>query len=83
MSNKIKKSSFLWYYRNNPEFREKHKKYMAELIQCKCGCYVHRSSMYKHKNSEKHKKLTVIKPKPEYKYLLAEINKLKEQIKQQ
>ncbi len=46
--------TFKEYYQN-PEFKEKHKKYMAEKITCKCGkTDIARYNMTKHKKIKQH-----------------------------
>ena len=41
-------------YLSNPEYRKKHKEYMAQKLYCGCGSYVSRSSTPSHKKSNKH-----------------------------
>ena len=48
--------TFKEYYAN-PEFKEKHQKYMLESIECECGSKVMRSNISKHKKTPKHTKL--------------------------
>lgn len=48
--------TFKEYY-SNPEFKEKHQKYMLETIECECGCKVMRSNISKHRKTPKHKKM--------------------------
>ena len=48
--------TFKEYYAD-PEFKEKHQKYMLEPIECECGCKVMRSNISKHKKTSKHKKM--------------------------
>jgi len=48
--------TFKEYYAN-PEFKEKHQKYMLEAIVCECGCKVMRSNISKHRKTPKHTKL--------------------------
>lgn len=50
------KFKFSEYYKNNPEFREKHNKYMCEKVSCICGFVTARSNMTKHKKSSNHTK---------------------------
>jgi len=47
------KSVFKKYYAD-PEFRERHKKYMNEKVKCDCGLMVPRSYLSKHKRTQKH-----------------------------
>ena len=54
--------SFKEYYAN-PEFKEKHQKYMLEPIECECGCVVMRSNISKHKKTPKHLKKMMEKKK--------------------
>jgi hypothetical protein len=51
-----KKFNFSEYYNSNPEFRERHKKYMSEKKPCSCGFVTARSNMSKHKKSSNHTK---------------------------
>jgi hypothetical protein len=48
--------TFKEYYAD-PEFKEKHQKYMLEPIECECGCKVMRSNISKHKKTPKHTKM--------------------------
>jgi len=48
--------TFKEYYAN-PEFKEKHQKYMLEAIVCECGCKVMRSNISKHRKTVKHTKM--------------------------
>lgn len=51
---KVKKNTFKYYYDNDPKFREKHKKYMNEHVECTCGQKVVRHYMTRHKKTLKH-----------------------------
>lgn len=55
----IEKNTFMWYYQNDPKFRAKHLKYLAEKVKCSCGSKVRRNNLTRHKRTEKHK--TMIK----------------------
>lgn len=46
-------------YDNDPEFREKHKKYMRERVVCSCGKKVVRNYLSKHKKTKLHTKTSL------------------------
>ena len=46
-------SSFKKYY-SDPEFRERHQKYMKEKVICDCGFMTSRNNMTRHKRSRNH-----------------------------
>ena len=48
---------FTEYYKD-PEFKEKHQKYIKEKIACDCGKSVMRVAMAKHKRTKVHLRLT-------------------------
>ena len=48
--------TFKEYYAD-PEFREKHLKYITEKLPCECGCMVSRVNWLRHAKTNKHKKL--------------------------
>lgn len=41
-------------YKNDPEFRERHKKYVTEKIECDCGKKISRCNMALHKKTKSH-----------------------------
>ncbi len=43
-------------YYDDPEYREKHLKYMKKKVQCKCGTITARCNMHHHKKTAKHQK---------------------------
>jgi len=53
--NESKSNTFMDKYNNDNEFREKHKKKMAEKIECECGVTLSRVNMSTHRKSQKHK----------------------------
>lgn len=48
--------TFIERYRTDPEFKERHKKYISEKIECECGREVQRVGLYTHRKSKIHKK---------------------------
>lgn len=52
---KKKQKTFKEYYQD-PEFKEKHKKYVSEKIKCSCGRMVMRMAMAKHKRTKIHER---------------------------
>ena len=55
--NKEKKQykKFSEYYQD-PEFKKKHKEYMAEHVECACGAKTARNNMPRHQKTQKHLK---------------------------
>lgn len=62
-------------YQSNSEFREKHKKRLAEKIACECGKTIVRGNMSKHKHTDHHKKAmeALSKEKPKENDVLSEL----------
>lgn len=52
--NQKQRKTFTDYYWTNPEFRKKHREYMAQKVYCPCGIYMARGAMTYHKRSNKH-----------------------------
>src|SRR5689334_17753214 len=59
---KKKYKTFAEYY-SDPTYRARHNARMCEKVECKCGCEIARSNMWKHKKTTKHKELLVEKEK--------------------
>lgn len=57
MSKTIKKTKTFKEYYQDPEFRERHKKYMLTKVKCDCGCDIARNHMSHHKKTKKHQRL--------------------------
>ena len=71
-----KTKTFKEYYQD-PEFREKHRNYMATKVACDCGAVTARNNMHRHKQTNKHKRLMGQKDKEnEYDEMKKEIKKL-------
>lgn len=77
-----KAKTFKEYYKN-PEFREKHLKYMKTKVVCACGTPCERCNMFNHKRTKKHIKQMAKKELEEnqIQILHREIEELKEQLK--
>jgi len=56
--NKIK---FMDYYKNDKQFREKHLTYMKVKVQCECGLLTGRQNASRHRTSQLHKDLMILK----------------------
>ena len=70
--------TFKEYYAD-PEFKEKHLKYITEKLPCECGCMVTRVNWLRHAKTNKHKKLMEMKELNEIDD--NELNNLKRQVK--
>lgn len=49
-------SSFAKRYKQDEEFRERHRQYNNERVVCECGVETSRNNLNVHRKSEKHKK---------------------------
>lgn len=54
--------SFKEYYAN-PEFKEKHKKYMVQRVECDCGKSITRCNLTTHKRTKLHERRLQTKTK--------------------
>ena len=46
--------NFMYYYNNDADFKEKHKKKICEKVACECGSSVARGNLYNHRKTKKH-----------------------------
>lgn len=75
MSKSLAKKTFVDYYRD-PEYKERHLKYMKKKVLCECcGVYVARNNMCHHRKTKKH---TVNAQKEE---LTSQVNTMKRETK--
>lgn len=77
-----KKHTFKEYYDNNPEFKQRHKENMNEVIICECGCETTKGNKHSHQKSKIHcAKVELIRKDEELKKAKREIRKLKKMLK--
>lgn len=76
------KRTFKEYYDTNPEFKQRHRDKMNEVIICECGCETNRGNKHSHMKSSKHcYKLEIIKKDSQLIEAKKEIRKLKKILK--
>lgn len=54
-----RRKTFKDYY-SDPEYKQRHKEYLMQKVQCECGCTYLRSNSSHHKQTQKHKMIILV-----------------------